>query len=104
MRMFNWLKESNRLKHLGFGFLIYFVTAFVGVVAVNLATPDLEIEYHQVYSLIASWMAMFNVASCMASVEFIQHDIGGKFDWLDIAAGVMIPAVINILGLILFLV
>lgn len=86
-KWFNILfKESNRSKHVKAGIAIYMVMIlsqlFIGV-SYNSMWP---------YSVVAT----ISVAIAMASVEYIQKSIGGKFDYLDILAGCIIPIALSL--------
>lgn len=72
----NWLKESNRLKH-----LLY--TIPIGLILTILA-----------------------VIGCAFGMEFKDYQYGNKFDWLDILAtliGGVIGQILQVLLLILIL-
>ena len=69
----NWLKESNRIKH-----LIYAIP--VGLIFTILA-----------------------VLGCAFGMEFKDWQYKGKFDWLDIAATMIGGAIGQILQIILIL-
>ena len=70
----NWLKESNRIKH-----LIYAIP--VGLIFTILA-----------------------VLGCAFGMEFKDWQYKGKFDWLDIAATMIGGAIGQILQIILILI
>lgn len=69
----NWLKESNRIKH-----LIYAIP--IGLIFTILA-----------------------VLGCAFGMEFKDWQYKGKFDWLDIAATMIGGAIGQILQIILIL-
>ena len=69
----NWLKESNRIKH-----LIYAIR--IGLIFTILA-----------------------VLGCAFGMEFKDWQYKGKFDWLDIAATMIGGAIGQILQIILIL-
>lgn len=69
----NWLKESNRIKH-----LIYAIP--IGLIFTILA-----------------------VLGCAFGMEFKDQQYKGKFDWLDIAATMIGGAIGQILQIILIL-
>ena len=69
----NWLKESNRIKH-----LIYAI--HIGLIFTILA-----------------------VLGCAFGMEFKDWQYKGKFDWLDIAATMIGGAIGQILQIILIL-
>ena len=55
----NWLKESNRLEHLRYGYIT------------------------------ACFLSVLFTAGCAVGMEFKDQQYGGKFDFLDIAATVL---------------
>lgn len=69
----NWLKESNRTKH-----LLYAIP--VGLICTILA-----------------------VLGCAFGMEFKDKQYGGKFDWLDIAATMIGGAIGQALQIIIIL-
>ncbi len=71
-----WLKESNRLKH-------FYYAIPIGLLGTILA-----------------------VIGCAIGMEFKDHQYGGKFDWLDIAAtaiGGVIGQVIQLIIIVLLI-
>lgn len=69
----NWLKESNRQKHLLYAIPIGFICTILAVIG------------------------------CAFGMEFKDKQYGGKFDWLDIAATMIGGAIGQILQIILIL-
>lgn len=69
----NWLKESNRTKHLLYAIPIGFVFTILAVLG------------------------------CAFGMEFKDKQWGGKFDWLDIAATIIGGAIGQLLQIILIL-
>lgn len=69
----NWLKESNREKHLCYAIPIGFIFTILAVLG------------------------------CAFGMEFKDKQWGGKFDWLDIAATMIGGAIGQILQIILIL-
>ena len=84
--MLKWLKESNRLKHLLCG-------AIIAVVGISIA---IILDFASVKPLfIYSILVLYAVAVAMCSVEYIQAHSGiGRWDWLDILAGVIPPFIL----------
>lgn len=70
----NWLKESNRLKHL-------FYAIPIGLIFTILC-----------------------VLGCAFGLEFKDKEYGNKFDWLDIAATMIGGAIGQIIQIILILI
>ena len=83
-------KESNRSKHVKAGTAIYIVMILSQLFA--------GVSYDNVWPY--SVAATISVAIAMASVEYIQKSIGGKFDYLDILAGCIIPVVLSLILMI----
>lgn len=73
LKVFNWLKQSNRLKHL----LYAIPAAFIGTI------------------LFSTGLAF--------GMEFKDKKYGGKFDWLDIAATMIGGLIGQVLQLIVIL-
>lgn len=69
----NWLKESNRTKHLLYAIPIGFICTILAVIG------------------------------CAFGMEFKDKQCGGKFDWLDIAATMIGGAIGQIFQIILIL-
>ena len=69
----NWLKESNRMKHLLYAIPIGFIFTILAVLG------------------------------CAIGMEFKDKQWGGKFDWLDIAATMIGGAIGQIFQIILIL-
>lgn len=69
----NWLKESNREKHLLYAIPIGFVFTILAVLG------------------------------CAFGMEFKDKQHGGKFDWLDIAATMIGGAIGQVLQIVLIL-
>ena len=74
LKVFNWLKQSNRPKH-----LLYAIP--IGLVFTILA-----------------------VLGCAFGMEFKDKQYGGKFDWLDIAATMIGGLIGQLLQIILIMV
>ena len=87
MKSFKWLNESNRPKHVKAGTLVFIVMLAVclmlGVVLIS--------------SAVISFIATAIVA---VSVEYKDKLWGGTFDWLDVAATVLLPGLITVLLII----
>ena len=73
LKVFNWLKQSNRPKH-----LLYAIP--IGLVFTILA-----------------------VLGCAFGMEFKDKQYGGKFDWLDIAATMIGGLIGQLLQIILII-
>lgn len=77
-----WLSESNRMKHLKVGLVIY----ALWMVVPCLRGGDM---------IIAALRALCVVAIAMLCVEYGQKTCGSKFDWLDVLAGCLVPLVLT---------
>ena len=81
-------RESDRSKHVKAGTAVYIVMILSQLFA--------GVSYDNVwpYSIAAT------ISAVMASVEYIQKSIGGKFDRPDILAGCIIPVVLSLVLMI----
>ena len=81
-----WLKDSNRPKHLVGGMLV-----FLAMITVSLTLG---------ISLSPAALVSF-VATCLVavSVDYKDRLYGGKFDWLDVAATVLVPGVVTVFSI-----
>ena len=89
--MITWIKESNRWKHLlvGFGIHIFYLLAMLLSMCSSLGLI--------IIPAITTFLFM-------AAVEVKDKLGGGKFDWLDILAGIIPSIVISVItGLIVYL-
>lgn len=105
--MFRWLKESNRLTHLYAGFAIYVLGLLLAGIVLCCYNHTIDFAQSQADSMLvtASLLSLFSVFASMCSVECIQTVSGvGKWDWLDVLAGVLVPAIITIVIFIFTLV
>lgn len=98
-KFIKWLQTSNRNKHCKCGlilFIAYCIMYLIGhlIIVGNLSTITFTT------ALVYSIYNIINVFIPMCSVEYIQKLSGGKWDWMDVLAG-MIPSFI---GSILFIV
>lgn len=84
-KLFGWLKDSNRPSHIKCGFLVFIAMLVTCLVlGVNLAS-----------SLIIAFVATCIVAT---AVDYKDKLWGGKFDWLDVIATVLLPGIITVVG------
>ena len=79
--LFEWLKISNRPKHLKVGIIIFII--WIGSVLLLTTMTILQ----------AALTGAICVFVSMCAVEYIQKSIGGEWDWLDILAGVLLPVI-----------
>ena len=80
--LFEWLKISNRPKHLKAGIIIFII--WIGSVLLLTTMTILQ----------AALTGAICVFVAMCAVEYIQKSIGGKWDWLDILAGILLPIIV----------
>ena len=80
--LFEWLKISNRPKHLKAGIIIFII--WIGSVLLLTTMTILQ----------AALTGTICVFVAMCAVEYIQKSIGGKWDWLDILAGILLPIIV----------
>lgn len=80
--LFEWLKISNRPKHLKAGIIIFII--WIGSVLLLTTMTILQ----------ATLTGTICVFVAMCAVEYIQKSIGGKWDWLDILAGILLPIIV----------
>ena len=73
LKVFNWLKQSNRPKHLLYAIPIGFIFTILAVLG------------------------------CAFGMEFKDKQYGNKFDWLDIAATMIGGAIGQLLQIILII-
>lgn len=87
-KLLGWLKDSNRPKHILCGLLVY--DAMMALC--------LPIGVDPVPSSVISLTATLITA---AAVDYKDKLWGGKFDWLDVAATVLLPTLVMITTIIL---
>lgn len=80
--LFEWLKISNRPKHLKAGIIIFII--WIGSVLLLTTMTILQ----------ATLTGAICVFVAMCAVEYIQKSIGGEWDWLDILAGILLPIIV----------
>lgn len=83
-----WLKDSNRPKHMKAGMLV-----FIAMLAVCLT-----LGVGLIPSTVIAFVATVIVA---VAVDYKDKLYGNTFDWLDVAATVLLPVVITLVVLIL---
>lgn len=89
--LFEWFIASNRWLHLMIGGIIMiFMTA--ATVIWNPFNPD------AIQAIFIGTLATFII---MCAVEYKDKAHGGKFDWKDINAGMLIPIIMDILVILL---
>lgn len=87
--LFGWLKESNRTKHIKYGLAI-----FIAMLATCLV---LGVTFTR-----SAMIAFVATAIVAVAVDYKDHLWGGRFDWLDVLATILLPGMITV-GLILII-
>lgn len=105
MKVFDWLKESNRMSHLKVGFAIWVVAMFFACSILSMfeEVTNFELMQAQAITTTCALLADFSVFIAMCSVEYTQKLCGNKFDWLDVLAGCLIPIILT-LGIVVFVI
>lgn len=85
-KLFGWLKNSNRPKHIKYGLAV-----FIAMLATCLV---LGVTFTR--SAIIAFAATAIVA---VAVDYKDHLWGGRFDWLDVIATVILPGAITVIGM-----
>lgn len=97
MKLFDWLKVSNRMKHLKAGALIFIAMLIFQAIANAVITSISGIEANDTYLmlqvLVISIVALVTTFIAMCSVEYIQKSSGYYWDWLDVLAGCLLGIV-----------
>lgn len=86
--VFGWMKESNRPKHIGAGAAILFVWLVFCILLLKMSVRD------------SSVTGLLSVTIGMCSCEFKDKKYGGGWNWLDIAAGCIVPFVVVLIVLL----
>lgn len=82
---FEWLKISNRPKHVKAGIIIFIVW-----ITIVLALTSMSI-------LQAAFTGTMCVFVAMCSVEYIQKNIDAEWDWLDVLSGILFPLIVTLI-------
>lgn len=85
-----WLKDSNRPKHMKCGMLVYTV----------MLLPCFMLGISLVPSAVIAFVATCIVAM---SVDYKDKLWGGKFDWLDVVATILLPGIITFIVVLIAL-
>lgn len=103
-KLINWLKESNRLKHLKVGVIMFiglFIIQYIGITIIeNVTNIIVNDNYYDWFLSFASINSLITVFITMCSVEYIQTTFKCKWDWLDVLAGCLIAILFTIIILI----
>lgn len=106
MKVFDWLKESNRLSHLKVGFAIWIVVMLFGCSILSMfeEVTNFELMQAQAITTTCALLADLSVFIAMCSVEYTQKLCGNKFDWLDVSAGCLAPVIITVAIAIIYII
>lgn len=98
MKIFDWLKGSNRISHLEGGCAIWAVVMFFGWSIISLfgKSPGFEIMQTRSITAICMLMSDLSVFIAMCAIEYTQKLCGNSFDWRDIFAGCLVPVAITV--------
>ena len=80
-----WLKDSNRPKHILCGLLVYTAMMAVCLILGNTLASS----------------AVISLVATLIAVDYKDKLWGGKFDWLDVTATVLLPTFTTITIIIL---
>lgn len=85
-----WLKDSNRPKHMKCGTLVYAVMLLLCFMLGISLLPSVVIAF---------------VATCIVAmaVDYKDKLWGGKFDWLDVVATILLPGIITFIVVLIAL-
>lgn len=93
-KIIDWFRESNRSKHLVAGIIVYVMMLAVPFMAVGFITLPM------VVGMAVGGMVATVIAMC--TVEYIQKTLGHPWDWHDVLAGTIVPAVITLIILTVY--
>lgn len=103
-KLINWLKESNRLKHLKVGIIMFIGLCIIQYVEItiikNVTNIVVNDNYYDWFLSFTSINSLITVFIAMCSVEYIQTTFKSKWDWLDVLAGCLIAILFTIIILI----
>lgn len=87
--LYEWLLQSNRLSHVKAGMIIFLL-----MIAFSFFLLNISWGKSAVFSL------MTTAITAMA-VDYKDELWGGTFDWLDVAATILIPGLITLISIII---
>lgn len=85
-KLFGWLKESNRPKHIKYG-LAVFIAMLATCLVLSVTLPR------------SAMIAFVATAIVAVAVDYKDYLWGGRFDWLDVVATVLLPGAITVIGM-----
>lgn len=83
-----WLKNSNRPKHVKYGML-----AFIAMLMTSLV---LGVPF-----VLSTVIALVAITIVAIAVDYKDKLYGNKFDWLDVLATILFPAIFTLITLII---
>lgn len=87
--LYEWLLQSNRLSHVKAGMLIFLL-----MIVFCFFFLDIKLDKSAIISSMIT-------AITAVSVDYKDKLWGGKFDWLDIVATVLLPCMLTIICCVL---
>lgn len=87
--LFEWLLQSNRLSHVKAGTIIFFLMIGFSFFLLNISLGK------------SSIVSLMTAAIAAIAVDYKDKLWGGKFDWLDVAATILIPGLITLISIII---
>lgn len=106
MKIFSWLKESNRLYHFWIGFAIWVVMMLLSVGCLSCFDALIGITHMQGMAIALTCALICDAAVfiAMCAVEYLQKAYGlSKWDWLDVLSGCLSPIAVSLLVLCLYI-
>ena len=107
MKMFNWLKVSNRTSHLYVGFALWVLLMLLGIGILSLfeQVTDFSDIQGTAITMVCAILSDVAVFVAMCAVEYTQKYSGvGKWDWLDVLAGCLAPVIITVAITIIYII
>lgn len=89
-KIFGWLKKSNRPKHIKYG-LVVFATMQATCIVLGVTFARSAV------------IALVATATVAVAVDYKDKLWGGKFDWLDVIATMLLPGLITVAVMVLLI-
>lgn len=89
-KIFGWLKKSNRPKHIIYGLVVF---ATVQATCIVLGATFAR----------SAVIALVATAIVAVAVDYKDKLWGGKFDWLDVIATMLLPGLITVAVMVLLI-
>lgn len=86
--LYEWLLQSNRLSHVKAGMIIFLLMIIFCFFLLSISLGRSAI------------VSLMTTAIAAMAVDYKDKLWGGKFDWLDVAATVLIPCLITLILII----